>query len=139
MTRWSVPAIALALATLATFAAHAGSDPTTLPNGGTGTANAVRDIASIAPGRSSKVDVQSQLGAPWRVLQFNDCGMAMDGQADETWEYRGTDASGGYRLHIEFGDDGLVHLMAKIPDSNPGGKATAATIAPTPSKGGMSM
>jgi hypothetical protein len=119
---WSVPALAVALSALAIFPARAGSD-----------------IANIVPGRSSKADVRSLLGAPWRILQFNDCGMAMDDQADETWEYRGTDASGGYRIHVEFGDNGDVHLIAKIPDATPGGKATAATIAPAPSKGGMSM
>jgi len=121
-SRWSVPALALALSALAIFPARAGSD-----------------IANIVPGRSSKADVQSLLGAPWRILQFNDCGMAMDDQADETWEYRGTDGSGGYRIHVEFGDNGHVHLIAKIPDASPGGKATAATTAPAPSKDGMSM
>lgn len=121
-SRWSVPALALALSALAIFPARAASD-----------------IADIVPGRSSKADVQSLLGAPWRILQFNDCGMAMDDQADETWEYRGTDGSGGYRIHVEFGDNGHVHLIAKIPDASPGGKATAATTAPAPSKDGMSM
>src|ERR1700728_1524425 len=96
-------------------------------------------LAQVKPGTSTKADVQSLLGAPWRILQFNDCGMAMDDQADETWEYRGTDGSGGYRIHVEFGDDGHVHLIAKIPDASPGGKATAATTAPAPSKDGMSM
>jgi len=119
---WSVPALAVALSALAIFPARAGSD-----------------IAKIVPGRSSKADVRSLLGAPWRILQFNDCGMAMDDQADETWEYRGTDGSGGYRIHVEFGDNGHVHLIAKIPDASPGGKATAATTAPAPSKDGMSM
>jgi hypothetical protein len=121
-SRWSVPALALALSARAIFPARAGSD-----------------IANIVPGRSSKADVRSRLGAPWRILQFNDCGMAMDDQADETWEYRGTDGSGGYRIHVEFGDNGHVHLIAKIPDASPGGKATAATTAPAPSKDGMSM
>jgi hypothetical protein len=50
--------------------------------------------------------------------------------ADETWEYRGADPSGGYRLHVEFGDNGVVHLVAKIPDIVPGGKAIDARIAP---------
>ncbi len=79
------------------------------------------------------------LGAPWRVVQFNDCGMAMDDQADETWEYRGADPSGGYRLHVEFADTGLVHLVAKIPDSTPGGAATIAKVAPGAPVKGMSM
>lgn len=84
------------------------------------------NIGKIMPGHSTKADVESLLGKPWRVEQFNDCGMAMDDQADETWEYRGTAAGGSYRIHVEFGDDGFVHLIAKMPDRNPGGKAVAA-------------
>ncbi|MGB7037777.1 MAG: hypothetical protein WBD71_19880 [Xanthobacteraceae bacterium] len=96
-------------------------------------------LAKIVPGRSNKTDVRSLLGAPWRVVQFNDCGMAMDGQADETWEYRGADAGGGYRVHIEFGDDNAVHLIAKIPDAVAGGKPVTAKTEPATSARGMSM
>ena len=136
---WSVPAVALALSALTIFPASAGSDLAPLGHGPTVSAHASHDIADIVPGRSSKAEVRSLLGAPWRIVQFNDCGMAMDDQADETWEYRGTEPNGGYRIHVEFGDDGMVHLIAKIPEESPGGKATAATIAPAPAKGGMSM
>jgi hypothetical protein len=93
----------------------------------------------IVPGQSTKADVQSLFGTPWRIVQFNDCGMAMDDQADETWEYRGADPSGGYRLHVEFGDNNMVHLVAKIPDSMPGGKAAEARVTPAATMKGMSM
>ncbi len=63
------------------------------------------------------------------MVQFNDCGMAMDDQADETWEYRGRDANGSFRLHVEFGDNGVVRRIAKIPDAS-GGQPTVAKIAP---------
>jgi hypothetical protein len=96
-------------------------------------------LAQIVPGKSSKSDVASLFGKPWRVVQFNDCGMAMDDQADETWEYRGADSSGAFRIHIEFGDDNVVHLIAKIPDRSPGGGATKAEVAPAASMKGMSM
>jgi outer membrane protein assembly factor BamE (lipoprotein component of BamABCDE complex) len=96
-------------------------------------------IARIVPGQSTKADIESLLGAPWRVVQFNDCGMAMDDQADETWEYRGTDQDGNYRLHVEFGDNGVVHLIAKIPDGAAGGKATDARVAPPQPMKSMSM
>jgi outer membrane protein assembly factor BamE (lipoprotein component of BamABCDE complex) len=96
-------------------------------------------IAQIVPGQSTKAEIESLLGAPWRVVQFNDCGMAMDDQADETWEYRGTDQDGNYRLHVEFGDNGVVHLIAKIPDSAAGGKATDAKVAPPQPMKSMSM
>jgi hypothetical protein len=96
-------------------------------------------LEHIVPGKSTKSDVASLFGKPWRVVQFNDCGLAMDDQADETWEYRGADPSGAFRVHIEFGDDNVVHLVAKIPDRSPGGGATRAEVAPAPSMKGMSM
>jgi hypothetical protein len=108
-------------------------------NGGTITATDRQQIAKIVPGQSTKADVQSLFGTPWRIVQFNDCGMAMDDQADETWEYRGADPSGGYRLHVEFGDNDVVHLVAKIPDNMPGGKAAEARVAPEAPMKGMSM
>ncbi|HEX8826838.1 MAG TPA: hypothetical protein VF778_01870 [Xanthobacteraceae bacterium] len=105
-----------------------------------GSADASRQaIAQIVPGQSTKADIESLLGAPWRVVQFNDCGMAMDDQADETWEYRGADQDGNYRLHVEFGDNGVVHLIAKIPDGGAGGKATDAKVAPPHAMKSMSM
>lgn len=104
----------------------------TTPSGNQGTiaAGVRQQIAKIVPGRSTMSDVQTMLGTPWRIVQFNDCGMAMDDQADEIWEYRGANPSGGYRLHVEFSDNGVVHLVAKIPDNVPGGKAVAAKLAP---------
>ncbi len=108
-------------------------------NEGTVAAGARQQIGKIVPGRSTVSDVQIMLGAPWRIAQFNDCGMAMDDQADEIWEYRGVDPGGGYRLHIEFSDNGVVNLVAKIPDNMPGGKAVAAKIAPGEPQKGMQM
>lgn len=96
-------------------------------------------VARVVPGQSTKADVEALFGTPWRVVQFNDCGAAMDDQADETWEYRGSEPAGTYRLHIEFSDSGIVHLIAKIPDASPGGRGTAARFAPSPSSSGMSM
>ena len=79
------------------------------------------------------------LGTPWRIVQFNDCGHAMPGQADETWDYRGKDAKGTYRIHIEFDDNNVASLVAKIPDQVAGGKGTAAKIAPADSSRHMQM
>jgi hypothetical protein len=124
---------AAALFVFAVSAAYAGN------TSGIIAANGGLQIAKIIPGRSTKTDVQSLLGAPWRVVQFNDCGMAMDDQADETWEYRGAAPSGGYRLHVEFGDNNVVHLIAKIPDATPGGGPTEARVAPAEPGKGMSM
>jgi hypothetical protein len=98
-----------------------------------------QSLAKVVPDRSTKAEIKTLFGAPWRVVQFNDCGEAMEDQADETWEYRGSDASGTFRLHIEFNDHGKVHLVAKIPDQSLGGKGTAAKVAPPASSSGMSM
>ena len=91
------------------------------------------------PGQTTKAEVRALLGAPWREVQFCGMAMAMDDQADETWEYRGSNGSGGYRVHIEFGDNGVVHLIATIPDQVAGGKATTAKVAPAQPAKGMSM
>jgi hypothetical protein len=98
-----------------------------------------RNLAHVTPGLSTKSQVEAMLGAPWRIVQFNDCGMSMPGQADETWDYRGKDADGAYRLHIEFDDSGVATLVAKIPEHVSGGKGTAAKIAVPDSKMAMKM
>jgi hypothetical protein len=119
--RWIAAAAGAALLCLTGFAVHAD---------GTAAAISPQQVAKIVPGQSTKAEVQAMLGTPWRVVQFNDCGMAMDGQADETWEYRGTDPTGGFRVHVEFGDNGVVHLIAKIPDGAPGAQPTTAKVVP---------
>ena len=35
-------------------------------------------ITTIVPGQSTKAEIKSLFGEPWRVVQFNDCGEAMD-------------------------------------------------------------
>jgi outer membrane protein assembly factor BamE (lipoprotein component of BamABCDE complex) len=96
-------------------------------------------LAQVKPGISTKTEVQSLLGAPWRILQFNDCGMSMPGQADETWDYRGRNAKGTYRVHIEFDDSNVARLVAKIPDHAAGAKGTRAITAPPDMKVAMKM
>lgn len=131
--RWMFGAAALALTA---FAA-----PAYCASGASSSAAVINPqaAAQIAPGKSTKANVRALLGDPWRVVQFNDCGEAMDDQADETWEYRGQEGGNSYRLHIEFGDDGTVHLIAKIPDNSPGGKGTTAKFASPAPMPGMSM
>ena len=105
---------------------------------GTDTISATK-LAQVKPGTSTKAEVQSLLGAPWRILQFNDCGMSMPGQADETWDYRGRNAKGTYRVHIEFDDSDVARLVAKIPDHVAGTKGTRAKTAPPDMKVAMKM
>lgn len=121
---------------LATAAQAAGPAPSPA---GSLTRQQIGALGKIMPGHSSKADVKALLGEPWRVVQFNDCGEAMDGQDDETWEYRGADGDGGFRLHVEFNEHGNVHLFAKIPDKASGGTGTKAKVEPGGSSMGMSM
>jgi hypothetical protein len=82
-------------------------------------------LARVVPGHSTKAELEGVLGAPWRVVQFNDCGEPMDGQGDETWEYRIKGPDGAYRLHVEFDGNGVVRLIAEIPDTSAGSGAIA--------------
>ena len=138
-TRLKASAIATfaALWSFAAVAAQAAS-PTPSPLGIL-TQQQVGGLGKIVPGQSRRADVEALLGEPWRVVQFNDCGEAMDGQDDETWEYRGADADGGFRLHVEFNEHGMVHLFAKIPDKAPNREGTKAAVEPGGSPMGMSM
>ena len=111
---------------------------TAIPPASTDTISAAK-LAQVKPGTSTKAEVQSLLGAPWRILQFNDCGMSMPGQADETWDYRGRNAKGTYRVHIEFDDSDVARLIAKIPDHVAGTKGTRAKTAPPDMKVAMKM
>ena len=120
-----ITATALAICALA---AVAGTPGGVLPAAGVVTERAV---VEVIPGRSTKGQVESKLGKPLRIVQFTDCGhsTAQPGQTDETWDYRGKNADGPYRLHIEFGDDGVATLVAKIPE-HAEGKGYAAQVAP---------
>jgi hypothetical protein len=105
---------------VAATAVHSLPDPAVTPG------PAIRDIdpsrlAQLKPG-ISKTQVRRLLGAPWRTVQYND----MDEVENEIWEYRGRDAAGTYRIHIEFDRHDVVRLVGKIPDDVSGGKGTAA-------------
>ena len=89
----------------------------------------LHNFQKIIPGRSTKSDVTNLFGAPWRIVQFNDCGMAMDDQADETWEYRYA-APDRDRIQVEFDDHGVVHLIARIPNNSSDGNASQVEVAP---------
>jgi hypothetical protein len=78
-------------------------------------------LAKVVPG-ISKGQVQTLLGDPWRTVQYND----LDEIENEFWEYRGKDAHGTYRVHVEFDQHGTVVIVGKIPDKVAGGKGTPA-------------
>lgn len=68
-------------------------------------------LARVIPG-ISKDRVKSLLGDPWRTVQYND----LEEVENEFWEYRGKDVHGTYRVHIEFDKQGVVVVVAKVPD-----------------------
>jgi hypothetical protein len=120
-----VAAFTAALALMACTASRASETQQSVPSGyRAGTQIGVvapRQAAKIVPGMS-KAKVRSLLGAPWRTVQYND----LDEVENEIWEYRGEDAKGKYRIHIEFDRHDIVRIVSKIPDDVSGGKGTPA-------------
>jgi hypothetical protein len=86
-----------------------------------------RKLPEIVPGKSTKAQVVALLGRPWRTVQYND----LDELEDEIWEYRGTDAQGPFRVHIEFDRQDVVHIAGKISDRGSGSDGTPARSAPS--------
>jgi hypothetical protein len=78
-------------------------------------------LAKVVPG-ISKTQVKSLLGDPWRTVQYND----LDAIENEFWEYRGRDADGPYRVHIEFDTHDTVVIVGKVPDKQVRGEGTRA-------------
>jgi SmpA/OmlA family protein len=83
-------------------------------------------LAQLKPGITTKAQVQALLGVPWRTVQYND----LDQLEDEIWEYRGSDANGSYRIHIEFDHHDVVHIVAKIADKLAHGQGTSTDTTP---------
>ncbi len=74
-------------------------------------------FSKIESGSSTKAEVRALLGTPWRTTNYGDCN-PVDWQ--ETWEYRGQDSTGTYKLHVEFDHGGIARIVAKIPDRTQG-------------------
>jgi hypothetical protein len=68
-------------------------------------------LAAVVPGRTTKKQVEALLGKPWRTVDADE-----DEATPESWEYRGKDASGAYRVHVEFDNHGVATLIVKVPD-----------------------
>jgi outer membrane protein assembly factor BamE (lipoprotein component of BamABCDE complex) len=83
--------------------------------------------AKIKAGSSTGVQVSELLGAPWRSTNYGDC-HPVDYQ--EIWEYVGHDSTGLFRIHIEFDDNGVAQIVAKVPQKGP-----ITVLAATPKPG----
>src|SRR5215472_15490956 len=67
----------------------------------------------IKVGRATREDVARLLGKPWRTSNDADCEATQYGAI---WEYLFKDADGTpFRVHVAFGTDGTVSLVARIP------------------------
>lgn len=145
--KWLVLAFSVPLCSMSASIAHAGGDASrpAKPAVNEGSAQAgtradvrlkQKNVAKIKVGSSTDADVKALLGAPWRTTNYGEshCG-CYHHDMQEVWEYRGLDSSGRYTLHIEFDDQGLARIVAKIPDGsgvagrggkNPGSRPAAA-------------
>jgi hypothetical protein len=57
--------------------------------------------------------VRAFMGTPWRITNVND---DADEDIGDVWEYRGQDAGGIYKFHIEYDLHGRVVVAAKVAD-----------------------
>jgi len=75
-------------------------------------------LAKVIPGKTTKPEVQTLLGQPWRTTNYGEVGEDEPGhEPPEVWEWRGKDSQNGlYRVHIEFNPQGIVLNIAKVPE-----------------------
>lgn len=85
-------------------------------------------VAKIKVGSTTSAQVEQLLGPPWRSTNYGDCN-PIDYQ--EFWEYVGKDSTGLFRIHIEFDEDHIARIIAKVPK---GGPITVLAAAPKPEK-----
>ncbi len=85
-------------------------------------------VAKIKVGSSTSAQVEQLLGPPWRTTNYGDCN-PIDYQ--EFWEYIGKDATGLFRIHIEFDEDHIARIIARVPKTGP---IMVLAAAPKPEK-----
>lgn len=69
-------------------------------------------FAQVKP-RMRQQQVRALLGTPWRITNVND---DADDDVGDVWEYRGHDAGGTYKFHVEYDLHGRVVVAAKVAD-----------------------
>jgi hypothetical protein len=91
-----------------------------------------RILDKVVPGHTTKAEVEALLGKPWSdtAVDSGIVGGCKPNQKTypgdpsvDIWEFRGGDSNGTYRVHIEFDEQDITTLIAKIPDKT--GRATA--------------
>ncbi|MBV8119828.1 MAG: outer membrane protein assembly factor BamE [Alphaproteobacteria bacterium] len=88
-----------------------------------------KTLAEIAPGHTTKQQIEALLGTPWRTVEVDE-----DDAQPEAWEYRGKAAGGAYQLHIEFDDHGTVSAVARLPEKTGTAAPQIAKAPPQSSK-----
>jgi hypothetical protein len=93
------------------------------------------NVAKIKVGAMTGEQVTQLLGAPYRSSSLGCAGEANGEENpngyDEIWEYLGHDAKGPFLIHMEFDDDGVVRILAKVPQKGP---IEMLAVAPKPEK-----
>ena len=76
-----------------------------------------KTLAKVLPGHTTRAEVESLLGRPWRETALDEEDIPYPGDPSvKVWEYRGLDSRGTYRVHIEFDKNDVTTLIASIPD-----------------------
>ena len=125
--RWVVSAISLALCWQAASSGYC-AEATAAP--GRAREFSAATLAKVTPGQTTKAQIEALLGQPWRTTFADDS----DEPGPLVWEYRGKDANGTYRVHIEFDSRGTTTLIAEIPDKTGQAPAQVAKAPPGPVK-----
>jgi len=135
-----VTTVALAMCCFVAWTGFCGTDA---PNPGTSRQFSDDTLAKVIPGQTTKAQVEALLGRPWRDTPLDVAHThnhtathtpSPGGDPCDTWEYRGRDSNGTYRVHIEFDSHDITTLIAKIPDKTGQARARVAKTPSAPSK-----
>lgn len=80
-------------------------------------------LAKIIPGVTTETEVQALLGKPSYDIEFGSGALcppkasakSINEPTVNSWNYRGRDAKGAFIVHIEFDQNYVTYLIAKIP------------------------
>jgi len=67
-------------------------------------------VTQIRVGNATRDGVAKLLGRPWRTVNYGDCNTV---EYQELWEYWGHDATGSFKITIEFDDTGIARVIAR--------------------------
>jgi hypothetical protein len=96
-------------------------------------------LAKIVPGVTTETEVQALLGKPSYDIEFGSGALcppkpsakSLNEPTVNSWNYRGRDAKGPFVVHIEFDQNYVTYLIAKIPIN---GVGVARMVKPQPDK-----